>query len=346
MTVDTVLYTTLRGDDEPVEELPAAIISYGYRLNRPGSLSFSLALDHPFCTRSIVGPGVHEAVVSRNKAIVWRGPILTANETDTKQKREVTFGAEGLYAYTRRMHVTTTIDHTSEGAGPSDLAVIARALIDHHQNKGGGDFGIDTSGSETTRNGERVYYSWERKNIYEALHQLSNVDDGFDFAIDPASRRFIAYYPQQGTRQNDLIWEDGIRGFTRTIDASAQASQMLGVGEGEGEDTLLRTRQDSGAVAQYGLTNSVYVNKDVKQGSTLVDHVRRELALTANPAQTVGVTIGTSHFNPFTHGVGVEGRLVYPSSYDPVSAFRRLVGFDVVWNSGDEQAVLYLEELI
>lgn len=342
----TTLYTTLRGDDEPVEELPAEIISYGFRLNRPGSINFSLSLDHEKCRRDVIWPGVHEAVVDRGGQVVWRGPVLTASETDEEDNRTVEFGGEGLFAYTRRMFLTETIDHTAEtGDGAKDLAVIARELIDHHQDKAAGDFGIDTSGSETTRLHEHVYYSWERKNIFEAIVQLAERDDGFDFTVDAESRRFVAHYPQQGTRFPDLIWEDGIRKFTRGVDATSQASQILGVGEGEGKKMLARNRQDSSAVSEYGLTQAVYTNKDVKQADTLDDHVRRELSLMRNPAQTVGVTIGTGHFNPFAVPLGVEGKLKYESSYDPVNEFRRMVGFDVVWEEGDERSILYLEEL-
>lgn len=344
MPTETVLYTTLRGDDEPIEELPAEIITYGYRLNRPGSIKFALSLDHEKCRRDVIWPGIHEAVVKRNKQVAWRGPVLTAREDE--ERGMVEFGGEGLFAHCRKMHVTSTIDHTDEtGDGAKDLAVIARELIDHHQSKAGGDFGIDTSGSETTRPHEHVYYSWQQKNIYEAIIQLAERNDGFDFEVDHETRRFIAHYPRQGTRQPDLIWEDGIRKFTRDLDATTQASQVLGIGAGEREDTLLRSRQDSTAVAEYGLTQSVYTNKDVNRAQSLDDHVRRELSLMANPAETVGVTIGTDHFNPFSVQMGVEGRLKYDSKYDPVNEFRRLVGFDIVWEEGDERTVLFLQEL-
>lgn len=340
MTVETTLYTTLIGDDEPIEELPADIISYGYRLNRPGAIRFDLSLDHEFCNSDVVAPGVHEAVVVRNRAVVWRGPVLTAQETDTDTERKVSFGGEGLFAYMRRWFLTSTISVTN-----TDLAAIARSLIDHHQDKAGGDFGLDTSGSEATRNGDRTYYGWERKNIYDAICQLAEVDNGFDFHIDPETRRFVAHYPMQGGRKPDLVWADGIRSFGRSIDATVQASQVLGVGEGEGEDMLLRNRQGGGAVAQYGLTQAVFTNKDVKEPQTLIDQVVREQARSSQPAQTVAVTIGTDTYNPFSFGLGVEGRLVYPSSYHPVNEFRRLVGFDVVWEQGDERAVLHLQEV-
>jgi hypothetical protein len=338
MAVETILYTTLRGDSEPVEELPAEIISYSFRLNRPGAISFSLALDHPFCTRNVIAPGTNEVVVERNKAIVWRGPILTADEDSEK----VSFGGEGLLAYTKRWHITSTLTFAAV-----DQFTIARALVDHHQDKAGGDFGLLTTGADTsgvTR--DRTYEGFQRKGIYEALTELVDVDNGFDLNINPNSRLLELHYPQQGTRQNDLIWEDGIRSFSRTIDSSSQASQILGVGEGEGDDQLVFNLQDSGAVAQYGLTQGKHVNKDVSVAATLQDQVRRQLSYLRTPPETFQVSVGTGSFNPFSHELGVEGQLRYDSPYEEVNRFMRMIGFDIRWEAGDERAILILETIL
>src|SRR5690606_38127798 len=46
VTVETKLLTVPIGGGEPIAELPAEIIKYGYRLNRPGPIEFRLSLDH------------------------------------------------------------------------------------------------------------------------------------------------------------------------------------------------------------------------------------------------------------------------------------------------------------
>lgn len=340
MPVETVLYTTLRGDDEPVEEIPAEIIRYGYRLNRPGSLSFSLALDHEFCTRDIIGPGTHEAVVVRNREIVWRGPVWTAQETDTEGDRKVEFGAEGLLSYTRQMFWSQ--DKTFSSV---DQFTIARQTIDHHQDKAGGNVGIDTSGADTsgvTR--DKTYH--RGKNIGKSLVELAERIDGFDFAINPDTRLLELHYPRQGTRQDDLIWEDGIRDYSRSIDSTEQASQVLGVGEGEGDDQVKISRQDSGAVAEFGLSQRVFSDMEISEEDTLDGHVRRELAYHLKPVQILKVTIGTDQFNPFAQELGVEGRLKYESSYDVVNEVRRMIGFDIVWEQGDERVELDLAPVV
>jgi len=298
MTAETVVYTTLIGDDEPIEELPAEIISYGFRLNRPGHIRFALSVDHPKCRRDVIWPGTHEAVVVRNRQIVWRGPILTARETE----RTVEFGGEGLLAYLRRWHVTTTLDYTA-GTG-EDLATIARALINHHQAKGGGDFGIVTTGSETTRDHQHIYYADEFKNVFDAIVELAERDNGFDFEIDAETRRFIVHYPRAGSRKPDLLWEDGIRDFTRDLDSQTQASQILAVGEGEGDSMLRADRQSSSAVSAYGLTQSVYTNKSVSRSDTLTEHADHQLQILGSPRQQVQVTVGPDNPTVFSYRIG------------------------------------------
>lgn len=333
---ETTLYTTLRGDDEPVEELPAEIITYGYRLNRPGSISFALSLDHPKCARSVIWPGLHEVVVERNKQVVWRGPVLTADETDEAGNRMVDFGGEGLLHYPSRWFRTADRTFTS-----TDQFTIARTLIDEHPDK----FGIDTSGADTsgiTR--DRTYV--RGKNIGEALLELAEVRDGFDFQINPDTRLLEMFHPQQGARLPDLVIEDGIRSYSRTVDSTSQASQIIGLGEGEGEDQVFLVRQDSTAVSEFGLTQEVFDNQEISRQSTLDDHVRRELAYLKSPTQDLQITVGTDTFNPFSVQLGVEGRVKYASSYDEVNEVRRLVGFDIRWESGDERAVLSLAPVV
>jgi len=161
--------------------MPANIVSYGFRANRPGAISFTCPLDHPKTRASTLDVGVNEAAVERDGTIVWAGPIQTSAEDDTS--RVVSFGGEGLATYLRKMHVTATLSFSDTDDDQYD---IARALIDHHQNKAGGDFGIDTTASTTSgRNRTRTYNYWEHKNVYDAVVEMSEMDDGYDFAVNP-----------------------------------------------------------------------------------------------------------------------------------------------------------------
>jgi hypothetical protein len=338
----TILYTQPRGGGERLEEFPAEIIQYGFRLNRPGGIEFALNLDHSKTSTANIDPGEHEIGVERNDAVVWVGPALTGDEDDTA--RTVTIGGEGLLSYLRKMHVTSTLTFT---VATHDQFTIARSLIAHHQNKAGGNFGIDTTATTLSgRKRDRVYPGFELKNIFEAVVELSEVDDGFDFNINPATRTFDLYYPKRGQRREDVVFDvRNIRQFQRRRDATVQASQVYAVGAGEGDDMLTATVQSSSAVAQYGLTQTVSSHKSVSVAQTLVDHATEELDTFASVANLLTLTVGVTDPPIFSYGLGDEVRIRWDSPWETVNEYQRLIGFDVIWQQGAEFAQLFLSPL-
>lgn len=342
MAVETKIETQLRGGGEKIAELPAEIITYGERLNRSGSISFQLAMSHPTCRRDVVGPGIHEVVITRNRQVVWCGPVWTADEPPKPEDGPhlMEFEGEGLWSYTQKWHIGSTVNFDAD-----DQFAIARSLLAHQGRAAA--FGIDTSGSsESGVARDRTYLSHEAKNIGAAVEELAEVENGFDFDIDPATRLFRPYYPRRGSRKPDLIWDERtIRSFHRTIDAKPQASQVLGFGAGEGDAMVRQTVQDSSAVSAFGPTQKPYTNKDVSVSATLLAHIQRELALFKNPAEMLAITVDTDEPEVFSYQVGDEGQVRWPSTYDPVNRFQRLVGRDIIWSAGEEQAVLYLGEV-
>lgn len=345
MPIETTVYTTLVGDDVPIEGLPAEIIKYGYRLNAPGSASFRLASDHETCTPEVIFPRKHEIVVTRNREIVWRGPVLTANETDSQTGRFVEFAALGLAWYPRTWHVDGAT--VGQQAATDQFTVVAN-LIDHHQNKAGGDHGIDTTqiGTSGVQREGLIFPVWEGKEIGDAIAQLAARDEGFDYDIVPATRELRLHYPRRGRRRPDVVFDArNIRHFGRTIDGTQQRSAVLGFGAGEGQDMVRRSRQSSSAVAEYLLSHGVLTDKEVSVASTLQEKVDRELETVADPEEILSITVGTTDPPLFSYEEGDEVRVEWDSAYRTVKSFQRLVGRDVTWTAGEEQAVLYLQEL-
>lgn len=341
MVVETRLVTQPRGGGEYLEEFPAEVIRYSYRLNRPGSIEFTLPLDHAKTLRSNVEEGVHEAVVIRNEAVVWVGPILTIEEIDTPSSRVLSIRGEGLMGYMRRWHITSTLTFSN-----TEQLDIARSLISHHQNKAGGDFAIDTGSEASGVLRDRVYHGFELKNVYDALIQLSEVNNGFDFQIDPATRHFVPYYPRRGIRDASIVFDErNIRDYSRRRDHTSQASQVYAVGAGEGDDMLVANRQSSTAVARYGLLQAITSHKDVTNASTLNAHAQRGLDLLGSVPNLLSLRVSTNDPGLFSYNEGDEVRVHWSSPYAEVNEFQRLIGRDVEWESGEESVVLYMEPI-
>ena len=231
----TKLLIRPRVGGETIEEMPADIISYGFRANRPGAISFALPLDHAKTRVATLDVGVNEAAVERDDTIVWAGPIQTSDEDDTQ--RVISFAGEGLLTYLRKMHVTATLTYSSS---TDDQFTIARGLVAHHQDKAGGDFEIDTTAVTTSgRKRTRTYNFWEHKNVYDAVIELSEVDDGFDLNINPATRTLDLFYPRRGQRRTDIVFDArNIRKFQRRRDATTQPSPTLATGSAPEHSTL------------------------------------------------------------------------------------------------------------
>ena len=335
---DTILFTQARGGGERIGEYPADKIKYGFRFNRPGAISFELPLGHPKTVRADIEEGVHEVGIEREGTVVWVGPILTVKE-DYRGKT-LACGGEGLMAYLRRMHITDTLTFT---VGVDDQFDIARALIEHHQDKTDGNFGIDTTATTTSgRKRDRTYQVAAQKNVYDAVVELSEVDDGFDFNFNPDTRGFDLSYPKRGQRRTDIVFDDrNIRQFDRQRDATGQGSEVLGK---FGED-LITSAQDAAAVTKYGLTQRVVVQQDVSVTQTATDQVADALNAYKDVPNLIALTVDTGEPQVFTYVPGDEVKVEWPSKYDPVNEFQRLIGFDVVWTAAKEEAVLYLEPL-
>lgn len=333
----TKLYTQLVGGGEPIEELPADIIKYTYRLNGIGTLDFQLSLDHEKAIKDNVAINEHEVVIERNGVVVWVGPLLQLNEDDSS--RMLNFSGQSLEHFLTRWHITSTLDYSSV-TGPA----VAWNLLNHHQAKAGGDFGITNGTTVAGPTRDRTYLGFEDKQVWEAVSELAAVDGGFDFYIDPATRAFTTYYPNKG-KTTEYVYDDrNIRRFGRSIDGTLTTSQVLASGAGDGTSMLKISRQDSAAVAAYGLLQTPYVNKDVKRSTTLQGHADLVLSTYKQPTEVISIVAGVTDPDLFQAHLGDRVRVKWESPYHNVNKLVRIVGIDVTWSQGEEQVVYLFDE--
>jgi hypothetical protein len=131
-----------------------------------------------------------ELAIFRNGTLMQRGPLIAWQvEGET-----LVLHARGLAYYTRYMFVTTELDFNQ------DQAFIVRDLIDHHQDKSYGDFGLDTTGITSHSVTRQVKYNaGELINIGEEIRDLAEIDDGFDMVVNPSTRDVVLTNPSVGT---------------------------------------------------------------------------------------------------------------------------------------------------
>lgn len=304
----------------------------------------------------------HEVGILRAGKVVWQGPLTGVNETvDDNANPVIQFVAHDLLLYLADWHVVTTHETqnypTGDTSGPiagatqidRDQHQIVKALIDHGQGQAGADRRIDTTAiTDSGVDRDRQFKAWEVPNVWQQVSNLCGVEGGPDIGIDPATRQLQLWTPRRGRRRRDKIFNDrNVRQFGRRKDRGQLATEILGVGAGEGEATLRVARRSSSAVGRVGLVQKPITHKGVTRKSTLTGHADRELAQRSTVHDLISPTVATDDPRLFSYGLGDEVRVHHPSRYEPVDEFRRIVGFDVhpPTDSDRETAVLHLETL-
>lgn len=363
----------------------ATIDGYSFRLNEPGTCTFSIPnVGRPSVTVTSTsswpeswpaswGTAVtvtsrrdrpvwevadpeqgHEVWVVRAGQVVWAGPLWTVDEDEDR----ITFGALSLEVYLSDWVLYQTLEtsgYPSEDAsGPvpgatvvsRDQHLLVKALVDHGQALAGGDRRIDTStvsASGVLR--DRQYAVWEGYDVLTLVRNLSEVDNGPDWWIDPASRQ-LQLASRRGMRRPATVFNDrNVRRFARRRDRGELATEIVGIGVGYDQSTLRENRADTAAMARSGRIRKTYVNKQIGRRETLRAVAARQLRVRSTVPDLLAVTVATDEPPLFSYELGDEVRIHYRSDYRPVDVFRRVVGVDVVPHGGEEQAVLYLERL-
>jgi hypothetical protein len=351
-----------------IAEISLQGLSYSARLNDVGTLSGTLQLPAPTSAANrtqaaVLNDAVDEArrslIVERDGVIVWAGVVWLSPYEDTNQTRSVQ--AAELWSYFRKR----VVDYSQTFAATDQLA-IAQSLITKAQASSGGNIGV-TVGAETSGIvRDRIYNRYELKPVGEAVEQLAEVQNGFDFAIDPAwiSGALVATlrlsYPRRGRnyRETGHVFELGrnMIKFEWPSDGTRAANKVWATGNGEGDAMLITSASDASQLAPvssggagYPLLETVFANKDVSVQSTLDAAAQGRLATTATPVVLPKITV-RADVDPIlgSYITGDAARIIIPPNVSPrfpngLDTYRRIVGWDVsVSDEGAEEIALIL----
>ena len=229
-------------------EIPLTNVSFTQSLNTPGSF-----------TGTILGSDINEAgydipgstipartaiYVDRDGVLIWGGIIwLRTWDTDTQH---YTFQAREFGSYFERRRITADFMDFNQALvyDNEDQLFIAQDLMYLAQQLAGGDIGVVIPDNTSGVNVTRVYYDYEFKDVWGAIKDLSNQQNGFDFNIDVAydanlePRKYAqTAYPQRGvpyvsTSPSALVFEfpGNIVLYEWPDDGSVVSNKMYGIG--------------------------------------------------------------------------------------------------------------------
>ncbi len=324
-------------DGEPMEEIPVKNLQYSYTLNGAGTINFVMDIRHPKCTRALLDPGKRELYIYRNTGVKWGGYLWTA--AAGQEGDVVRFGGEGFYSRLRRRKIRELLAYSQV-----DQSDIAWDLIDYTQSRS--DLGIVRS-EDDEQHGvlrDRTYYGWEAKPINEAINQLSNVENGFDFDINQF-KEWSTYYPQRGQRTG-FVFEMGknIASAYSALDATAIASDVTATGAGTGFTMLTSTYRDNETFGAYGLLETDFSFKDVDVQETLDEHASEEQYKLRSVRDKPQLQVYGNDPEFDEYGVGDEVFVKVDRGYQQVSDWYRIIALVVAQsNSGHEAFGVYLD---
>jgi hypothetical protein len=193
---------------------------------------------------------------------------------------------------------------TADFSFNQDQAFIVRDMIDHHQDKDYGNFGIDTSGITShgiTR--EREYLATELISIAKEVHALGEAENGFDIDVDYATGEIVLTNPQQGTDKSGTVFLDA-RGlinpnFAYSLAAGQFGSGALGVGRTKDSNAILSEQVHTATRQSFGLA---YVTANIFGVST-----QTEIDSYTTQAQALA---RNAYFTPSKEYIAISGATI------------------------------------
>lgn len=191
-----------------IDALPMSNVSYGWEISGVGTFTGSIPLyadDLPAeRVRDAIHPYRTKIFVERDHQLVWGGWIHQEPQYDSASGTVTVQAEESLGYFAQRF--MPTITYTGQ-----DQLDIARSIIGTLQAQPGGDMWIVTDPSViSTVLRDRTYSQYDQTPGLQALTQLSEVINGFEFCLQTSydgtrmpRELLILGYPQIGRRGAD-----------------------------------------------------------------------------------------------------------------------------------------------
>lgn len=257
--------------------------------NRPGFATFTLSVDDPKATKDILKIGVNELRIKRGNRYLWGGQLARIETQLEGESGTVYVTAHGFLELFAKRFTASSRAFTATDAG-----TIASTLVAEAQKTGGSydpvkDFGVRDGTIQTSVNRDRSY---EYKEVKDALIQLSEVKNGFDFEVT-YDKKLNVFYPRQGQLKSELVlrYPGNIQKLSLPTDTHDLVNQVIVRGSGFGASQPVATRNDTPSQSGYKLRQAIVDYPDVSETVTLEEHGDEILRVQAVPIEIPELTL-------------------------------------------------------
>lgn len=216
---------------------------------------------------------------------LWASTILTGLAEDAADGSTFAPVFKGPLAILEHRFTDATVEFTDQDAGQIGWDLIAAA---HAENP----VPIREGAIAATKDRDRVY---EHKQVREAIVQLTEVLDGFDFEIlplDPTAAGGMVgeftVYAEQGQVREDVLFGYGPETLANVQSARRQTKPPINRVRVLGQDGAVAEQEDLASIDRYGLYMVTVSATDVVETDTLNDRARD--ALRPHPVRVIEFT--------------------------------------------------------
>jgi hypothetical protein len=360
----TTTYRYLFADlltNEIVAELPITGVSFNQQLNQAGTFQAHLLLSgvntFGYNVDASTQPTRNAIYVDRDGILVWGGVIWARSYNSASQILSITAREFESYFEHRLISTTRAFSNT-------DQLTIVKTLVDDAEALPSGDIGVNVPTVTSGVLVDRVYYDYEYKNVWQAVKDLSNQDDGFDFNIKVAydnvtnepTKTLVLGYPRTGNVDSGVgdldtpvfIFPAGnIVEYDYPEDGSIVTNNLYVTGAGSNEGKLQANAADAQSLIDgFPLLDFTISYSDITDQTVLNELATAQVLALATPPPIVKVIV-PAFVEPVygTYEIGDDARLIiqderFPEGFDTVY---RIVGINVEpGEDGPERVTLTL----
>ena len=345
------------------EEIPLQQVTVTDRLKAPSTMQASIPFRHPKAIRQNLNTETTMLIATRDDVVQFAGPLLDIQLSENADL--LSLQCEDLWNFVRRRRLRSRQGMTYATGSNStmiqftgvDQFRIVEDLVAHMQSISGGNLGITVAYdalSGVTR--DRTYHVGDRKKIGEAIEELSNVQNGFDWAlevggtVDNLTHTLRLHHPMRGRQTGYVLsWDGGTTMLGMTVHESSRnrAQAFFAVGAGEGTRQITASVQDPNLLGVLPLVEASGSWVDVSVQATLDAHAARELQLNKRASIIPSFTLNPAAEPRWgTYITGDTVRVVVDDGWVQIDGFCRIIGRSItVDEDGQETSKVELAEL-
>jgi hypothetical protein len=320
------VWELVRFDGERLAEITGRGRSLQLAVNASGSAKLSLDV-YEAAAYPGLAVGQVDLLVSREGVPRFRGAVGGATGSDiTVMGGAISFAATGIAELLGDRYIAAGTELAA-----LEAAQMAWALIAATQSLPLGDLGILKGQLDDSVARTKV---WDTPTqVLTAIRELAEMDDGFDFAVEPdlaGDYRFNVWHPRRGADRGVVLEADrNVGSISPTWDASpgriANDVTVAGV------DQVSVTETDAASAAAYRLRQRYLSISDADDATVLGSRARGELTRDAQVRPTGKVTLlpGAPDANLDAIGLGDVVEMDFDAGWARFQGPYRVLGIDV-----------------